>query len=65
MGDNENARFYLEKCLSIRKRLLRAGHPYIQITLINQLDVYNALGDQDAYLRTKKMLENDYAFDDD
>ena len=65
MGDNENARFYLEKCLSIRKRLLRAGHPYIQITLINLLDVYNALGDQDAYLRTKKMLENDYAFDDD
>lgn len=23
MGDNENARVYLEKCLSIRKRILR------------------------------------------
>lgn len=63
MGENENSKTYLEKCLSIRKRLLRAGHPHIQATLINLLDVYSALGDRDAYLRTKKVLESDYGIE--
>ena len=63
MGDNENARAYLEKCLSIRKRILRDGHPHTMITLSSLLDVYSALGDQDAYLRAKEVLESDFGIE--